>query len=252
MSTNGEPDLFNIDPNRLDSEWLIQPRTYRKEAEQLAKIRRQFEMAKADRDVTVAETAQGVRRNPAVYGVDKVTEKAVEEIVTIKSREAEQKVIDAKHALDVQQAMIDALDQRKHALEDLVKLRLAAYYADPKMPSGIHPDEVKKAMDRKPVSVEVDTVRIAVHPQEQEDLACETCGKTECICMDAVVGRERLPLRVYKRMLKLFLMDRPKRRATRKEILAGTNIAPGSLSALLGGGDFEQVEHGLWRVKVRR
>ena len=109
--------------------------------------------------MTVAETAQGVRRNPAAYGIDKVTEKAVEEIVTIRCREAEQKVIDAKHALDVQQAMIDALDQRKHALEDLVKLRLAAYYADPKMPAGIHPDEVKKAMDRKPASVKPEPAR---------------------------------------------------------------------------------------------
>lgn len=147
-------DPFAIDPNRLDMEWLRQPEAYHREAVKLADLRKRLEMAKADRDVTVAEAAQGVRRNPAAYGLEKVTEAGVNEVVTMRCRNAEQKVIDAKHDHDVQQAMIDSLDHRKKALEDLVRLRLASYYAEPNMPAGVPPEKLAAVARHKAPTLE--------------------------------------------------------------------------------------------------
>ena len=148
-----DPDLFVLDPNRLDMEWGLQARFYRREAEKLADLRKKLEEAKADRDVALAEMGQKVRSNPAVYGLEKATVDAVKEVVAIKTRKDEQKVIEAQHAYDVQRALVDAIDHRKAALENLVKLRLAAYYADPQMPRGVSPEEMEKAMDRRPQNV---------------------------------------------------------------------------------------------------
>ena len=148
-----DPDLFVLDPNRLDMEWGLQARFYRKEAEKMADLRRKFEEAKADRDVALAEMSQKVRTNPAVYGLEKTTEASVGEVVTAKTRKVEQSVIEAQHDYDVQKALVEAIDHRKSALENLVKLRLAAYYADPQMPKGVSPEEVEAAMDCRPQNV---------------------------------------------------------------------------------------------------
>ena len=58
----------------------------------------------------------------------------------------------------------------------------------------------------------------------------------------------RIPLLRHKRTLIEFLLMH-KEPATRKEILAGTDIPYGSLSSLLKADEFEQVSHGLWKLK---
>lgn len=129
-----EPDLFALDPNRLDAEWVEQPRLYHVHAVKLADARETWERAKAGRDVVTAELDRFVRRDPAAFGLEKVTESGVEKavILQIRHKDATEKVITAKHGMDVMQAMVDALDHRKRALEKLVDLRLAHYFSEPR------------------------------------------------------------------------------------------------------------------------
>ncbi len=130
-----KPNIFDLDKDRLDEEWVEQPKLYHQQAEKLADARAEWERAKAERDVVTAEIDQDVRSNPAKYGMEKITEGAVEKKIVLQSRfsKANEKVIQAKHAVDVIQAMIDALDHRKKALESLVQLHLANYFSSPKI-----------------------------------------------------------------------------------------------------------------------
>jgi hypothetical protein len=60
----------------------------------------------------------------------------------------------------------------------------------------------------------------------------------------------RVPLLTHKRKLIDFLR-KSKSPVSRKQILAATTIPAGSLSSILKDDEFEQVEHGLWKLKEK-
>ena len=148
MNDREEPAPFDIDAERLDQEWLEQSRLYHQAALRLADARRDHEQAKADRDVTCAELDRSVRSQPGKYGLEKVTEGAVANLILLQPehKRATQKVIEAKHTADVFQADVDALDHRKRALENLVQLRLANYFSEPRVRGN--PEETEKFRNR--------------------------------------------------------------------------------------------------------
>jgi len=67
-----------------------------------------------------------------------VTENAVAELVPMQPacRDAQDSVIRCRHRMDILQAAVTSLDNRKKALEKLVELRLADYYSKPRAPKG--------------------------------------------------------------------------------------------------------------------
>jgi DNA repair ATPase RecN len=129
-----KPDFFLIDPNALDREWIAQPALYHEYATKLADAKRAAEQAKTAVDVVWATVETAVRETPAKYGIEKVTEAAVKAAVSThrKYAAAIQAAIDAKHAVDILQAAVNTLDHRKRALENLVDLRLADYFSEPR------------------------------------------------------------------------------------------------------------------------
>lgn len=131
---NVEVPLFDLDPARLDEHWTAHSREYHRYAQRLADARAEWERAKADRDVVQAELDRAVRRDPASYGVEKVTETVVERTILIQRgyQKAHDRVIEAKHTMDVLQATVDALEHRKRALEKLVELFLSDYWSQPR------------------------------------------------------------------------------------------------------------------------
>lgn len=131
-------DFFRPDEHRLDQEWLEQPRLFGKHALQLADARREHEETKAERDVIVAEIDMDIRRDPVKYDLPKVTEGSVEKLILLQPRyqKAQRKVIEAKHRVDVLQAVCDALEHRKKALENLVHLHGQDYFSTPTPPKG--------------------------------------------------------------------------------------------------------------------
>ena len=139
MATSNEPDFFQLNKHRLDEEWVEQPHLYHEHALALADARQDYERAKTDLEVTLAEADQSVRANPGAYGIDgRVTEGAIDRTVTTLPtvRKAQERTITTKHAMDVAQAAVSALDHRKAALENLVRLQLADYYSSPREPAG--------------------------------------------------------------------------------------------------------------------
>ena len=134
MAREREPDFFEIDPNELDREWVRQPGLYHKYAVDLADARRDFEQAKTALDIAAADVDSVIRSKPEKFGLEKVTESGVKAAV-LSSREyksATDAVHAARHRVDVLQAAVTTLDHRKKALENLVDLRLANYFSEPR------------------------------------------------------------------------------------------------------------------------
>jgi hypothetical protein len=124
---------YDFDKFNLDEEWVKQPRLYYDAAVELADARAAYERLRTLKEVTAAEIDAEVRRDPKTFGLDKVTEGSVEKAVVRDARYAKvcSDIIDAKHHVDICQAKVDTLDHRKHALQDVVDLQNAGYFARP-------------------------------------------------------------------------------------------------------------------------
>jgi len=127
-------EFFEIDPNHLDKEWTLHPIVYHDMALKLADARKAYERASAEEDVIEAEVSLAIRRDPNKYDLPKATEDTVKQAVKLdqKYQRARMKAIGAKHDLDVLQAAVTTLEHKKYALQDLVKLRLADYFSEPR------------------------------------------------------------------------------------------------------------------------
>ena len=130
----GTGPIFDVDKNRLDDEWIDQPRRYFNWAVQLEDARDSLEEAKAEFDVVKSEVDLAIRTNPDDYDLPKVTDKSVAAalITQPEYKEAQQAVFDAKYRVGVIQAAVTALDHRKRALEKLVDLHGQKYFASPR------------------------------------------------------------------------------------------------------------------------
>ena len=133
-----EDSLFDLDQLRLDQHLTEQPKLMHQYASSLAEARYEYGLCERKRDVVLAEVDFEIRRRPEKFGLEKVTEKAVENLVTLDPRvdRAERKVLLAKRKVDGLQAMVSALDHRKKSLEGLVYLFSVDYFAEPKLPKA--------------------------------------------------------------------------------------------------------------------
>lgn len=141
-----------IDLNQLDKEWLGQAELFYQWSRYLADCRAFTETKRREVDLTKAEVFLDVVQNPTRYGFTaEVDPKKPNEIKPIKptvdainaavesSQEyqiANKELIAARHTQDVAVAVVDSLDHRKRALENLVRLHLAGYFATPQSNSG--------------------------------------------------------------------------------------------------------------------
>jgi len=122
-----------IDPHSLDSEWLKQPGLVKHYATLQADARQDYEDANVNLDLVTAELDRDVRANPEKHGLAKPTEKSIASVIQVSDAfaDAKQTVIEARHHMDVVQAVVSALDHKKRALEKLVDLFLADYFSRP-------------------------------------------------------------------------------------------------------------------------
>jgi hypothetical protein len=145
--TEFEKDL-EIDKFSLDAECLDQPRKFMKWSADYADSLAERDRADQKLEVTKAQVEQEVRKNPELYGLDKVTEASIKAAVTI-SREVDvafEEWVEAKHRVGIMMAAREALEQRKNMLENLVKLFLSGYWSDPKVSDGVK-REMNKDVD---------------------------------------------------------------------------------------------------------
>lgn len=144
---------LEIDDQRLDREWLRQPVVYRQLAENAANARFMLEQAKSDLDVVKADLYFDIAALPDKYGLSKTTETAIQsKIVQCESfQEAQDLVNERARSLGLAQALVSACDQRKQALENLVKLHLADYYSAPRADNSDKEavEEMEKGFSRR-------------------------------------------------------------------------------------------------------
>lgn len=143
-----EQDVSFLTPDfdRLPEEWILQPKLYWQNAEKLERLKAARDRAKAEFELVEAETAQAVRSNPQEYGHEKVTESCVKELVPMqeKYKRAYTHLIETQEAVGVAQVLVNALDQKKYALQDGVRLTLANFYASPKVDEESDGGEMEK------------------------------------------------------------------------------------------------------------
>lgn len=143
-----QPDLLaenpaHINPNRLDREWVVQAETFHAAAYATAEARLKHAELTQEFDLVCAELDHEIRTHPARFDLpDKLTEKMIENTVIRQSayQAALRAVNRAKFDLDSFTAAVGAIEHKKRGLEKLVDLRLADYYAEPKVRSGREED----------------------------------------------------------------------------------------------------------------
>lgn len=126
--------LFAIDEKNLVEEWEKQPELFLRYSMKLADARRELDEEKAALSVVNAELDRDIRENPEEHGVGKVTDASVKAAIPLNARyqKQERNVRDVKHRVDILSAYVDALDQRKKALEKIVDLHGQQYWSVPR------------------------------------------------------------------------------------------------------------------------
>lgn len=136
-----EKDL-RIDETALDIEWLNQSSLMMKYTRLQAKLQKEEEEEKERFELTCAELDKDIRENSDRYDlgeVPKITE-AVVKGAMLKSegyKEASTEYIEAKFENNIAKGAVRAVDTRKTALENLVRLHGQQYFAGPKVPRDI-------------------------------------------------------------------------------------------------------------------
>lgn len=135
---NYESDV-SIDPDALDTEWLEQPRLMIRYSQHLAEMRRDTEQAKTKLEVVRAELDKKIRTNPEAFDIAKITEGAINStIITHEDyTEAQEEYLTAQYEMNMAQGAVRAVEGKKDALENLVRLYGQQYFAGPKVPRDI-------------------------------------------------------------------------------------------------------------------
>lgn len=138
LDLNYEQDV-SIDETSLDVEWLQQSDLMYKYARYQAETKKAMDEAKERLDFIRAKLEMDIRANPESYGLSKVTESAIASTILLQPeyQEASKQYIEAKYENDVAAVAVRAIDQKKTALENLVKLLSVSYFAGPSAPRDL-------------------------------------------------------------------------------------------------------------------
>lgn len=131
-----------IDEDALDIEWLEQPSKMLEVTQEAAECKRLMDEAKDALDLKKADLDYAIRSNPDKYmdeGI-KITENVIFATILKQQsyKDANAEYLQAKYEYDVAKGAVEAFEQRKSALENLVKLHGQQYFAGPKVPRNIH------------------------------------------------------------------------------------------------------------------
>jgi hypothetical protein len=129
-----QENVVEIDETNLARDWSEQAPKMLHHTLELAKAKRDLDYAKADLEVADSDLDRAIRLNPDKYGIDKITEKIVENCIIRQKKhiECNRLLIEARYKVSLLQAVVDALEHRKKALENRVHLWAAGYFAEPR------------------------------------------------------------------------------------------------------------------------
>jgi hypothetical protein len=130
---------LSIDQSALDAEWLDQPRLMMRYAENSVLCRMRMDEAKEELELVRAKLDKRIREFPEDYGVGKLTESVVQSCILMDEgyQEAPAKLSRARYDSDLAKAAVSAVEQRRDALENLVRLFGLQYFAGPRSPRDL-------------------------------------------------------------------------------------------------------------------
>lgn len=140
-----------IDENALDLEWRRQPELVFKYALKLGTARLDHDSSKSYVDAIKAEIAREVRNDPTDFGISKLTEAQVKEVVESEERvlEAIEATNAARNKVEVLTAALTALEHKKRALQGLVELHAMGYFSEPKARKPVDRDYLEEEQQKR-------------------------------------------------------------------------------------------------------
>jgi hypothetical protein len=141
----------SIDERGLDVEWLRQPQLMAQYGKHAAKCKLDMDYTKEDLDVVKAQLDRDIRAFPDNYGLGKLTETIVSNTIIIQPeyKDASKQYLDAKYEYDMAMAAVRAIDQKKTALENLVRLHGQQYFAGPSVPRDLSKEWEKQESQKQ-------------------------------------------------------------------------------------------------------
>ena len=138
---------IEIDEKALDIEWLNQPRLFLKYAQYAAFCKQKVDSFKERLDVQAATLDKEIRLDPDKFALAKITESTVQNTIISHPdyRKKMREYIDAKYELELAGAAVRAFDQRKGALENMVKLHGMSYFAGPSVPRDLTEEKEQRS-----------------------------------------------------------------------------------------------------------
>lgn len=121
---------LSIDPDNLEQECVQQPLLFFEIGELAAEARSDAKKAKEHVEFIKARLKGNIRSNPQTYGLDKVTDKAVEAAVQAyaDTQEAIRDYIETSLAADALSLLQTSAEQRRAMLKNVVELIVHQYY----------------------------------------------------------------------------------------------------------------------------
>lgn len=133
-----ESDMY-IDESALDVELLGQASLMAKYTRMTAQAQLDRDLAKEDLELTRAKLDLAIRDDPESYGLGKVTETAINNVILINDdyRAKLKDYHDANFEYNALQGTVRSIDHKKSALENLVRLYGLDYIAGPSVPRDL-------------------------------------------------------------------------------------------------------------------
>lgn len=128
-----EPRQLKIDLAHLPEQWQEQADWMQDACRDVAEAKAKLREANRLFELTVAKLSLRIREKPKEFGLEKATEKSVEAkvIVQTKYQDAQKAIDQAKYDVDIREALVTALVDRRKGLEDEVVLSNMGWFAAP-------------------------------------------------------------------------------------------------------------------------
>ena len=135
---------LTVDPAALPEEWQGQPELMLRWTGKHAQAMLEVDRAKAVLDVAKATADKEIRDNPEKFGLSKITEAVVANATTLhpKVQAAVQVLGEARYAANLLQGAVQAIEDRRRALQSMVELGSREWFAGgdtPPTPRGVRP-----------------------------------------------------------------------------------------------------------------
>lgn len=146
-------EIIKIDETSLDLEWLDQPVKMLQITTAQAEAQRDMEKIQDRLELIKAELDKEIRTDPDKFGITKITEGAIQAaILSMKIyKEINEQLIQARFENNVLKGAVKSFEQRRDALENLVRLHGSQYFAGPKMPRDLHFERENREETQKKV-----------------------------------------------------------------------------------------------------